>query len=278
MKTISVLMSVYKSEKGPYLERCLKSIWDDQTYKPSQIILVQDGPLTSELYEVINRWENRLPRIMCSLVNEVNVGLTVSLNKGLKKVTSEYVARMDTDDQSTPNRFQLQVDFLNSHPDIDVVGGAIQIVDKKGTPKYIKHTKLKHEEMIKQICWKCPLMHPTVMMRNSMFTEKGLAYNEHFRNSQDIALWVDAIMAGCKLANLPDVLLNFTEDEDVYRRRGKVRAMNEYKSFARAAKTIHGTYSPKRILPILRYVFRRMPESLIKVAYNSRWMKKSFGG
>ena len=274
--TIAVLMSVYKSEKGVYLDRALKSVWDDQTYKPSQIILVEDGPLTSELYDVIANWEKRLPDVMCILINENNVGLTVSLNKGLKKVTSDYIARMDTDDQSVPKRFELQVDFLNKNPNIDVVGGAIQIVDKIGIPKYIKHTKLTHEEMLKQICWKCPLMHPTVMMRNTMFTDKGLSYDERFRNSQDIALWVDAIMAGCKLANIPDVLLNFTEDEDVYRRRGKVRALNEYKSFARAAKNIYGRYSPRRILPILRYMFRRMPIGLIKVAYNSKWMKKTF--
>ena len=278
MKTISVLMSVYKSEKGDYLDRALKSVWDEQTYKPSQIVLVEDGPLTPELYDVIAKWEKRLPEVMCIIINEVNVGLTVSLNKGLKKVTSDFIARMDSDDQSVSQRFELQVEFLNKNPNIDVVGGAIQIVDKIGTPKYVKHTKLTHEEMLKQICWKCPLMHPTVMMRNTMFTEKGLSYDERFRNSQDIALWVDAVVAGCKLANLPDVLLNFTEDEDVYRRRGKVRAMNEYKSFARAAKIIHGKYSPRRILPVLRYLFRRLPVGLIKMAYNSNWMKKSFKG
>lgn len=271
-------MSVYKSEKGFYLDRAIKSVWDDQIYKPSQIILVEDGPLTKELYEVIEKWKKKIPHIMCVLVNDVNQGLTVSLNKGLKKVTSDLIARMDSDDQSVPDRFQLQVDFLKKHPNIDVVGGAMQIVDKNGEHKYIKHTKLHHEEMLKQICWKCPLMHPTVMMRNSMFTEKGLSYDERFRNSQDIALWVDAIIAGCHLANIDKVLLNFTEDEDVYRRRGKVRAMNEYKSFARAAKKIYGTYSPRRILPVLRYLFRCMPVGLIKVAYNSKWMKKSFKG
>lgn len=276
--TISVLMSVYKSEKGAYLDRALKSVWDDQTYKPSQIILVEDGPLTPELYDVIDRWKTAIPHVLCVLVNDKNQGLTVSLNRGLKIVTSDLIARMDTDDQSVPNRFQLQVDYLNRHPDIDVVGGAMQIVDKNGTPKYIKHTKLHHDEMLKQICWKCPLMHPTVMMRNTMFTVKGLSYDERFRNSQDIALWVDAIMAGCHLANVEDVLLNFTEDEDVYRRRGKVRAMNEYRSFARAARNIYGKYSLRRVLPVMRYLFRRMPVGLIKVAYNSKLMKKSFKG
>lgn len=276
--TISVLMSVYKSEKDIYLDRAIKSVWDDQTYKPSQIILVEDGPLTPELYDVIEKWQKRISEVLCLIINEENVGLTISLNKGLKMVTSDLIARMDTDDQSVPDRFAKQVEFLKEHSDIDVVGGAMEIVDKNGNSKYIKHTKLHHEEMVKQICWKCPLMHPTVMMRNSMFVDKGLSYNEEFRNAQDIALWVDAIMAGCKLANLPDVLLKFTEDEDVYRRRGKVRAFNEYKSFARAAKNIFGTYSPRRILPVLRYVFRRMPVGVIKAAYNSKWMKKIFKG
>ena len=276
--TISVLMSVYKSEKDIYLDRAIKSVWDDQTYKPSQIILVEDGPLTPELYDVIEKWQKRISEVLCLIINEENVGLTISLNKGLKMVTSDLIARMDTDDQSVPDRFAKQVEFLKEHSDIDVVGGAMEIVDKNGNSKYIKHTKLHHEEMVKQICWKCPLMHPTVMMRNSMFVDKGLSYNEEFRNAQDIALWVDAIMAGCKLANLPDVLLKFTEDEDVYRRRGKVRAFNEYKSFARAAKNIFGTYSPRRILPVLRYVFRRMPVGVIKAAYNSKRMKKIFKG
>lgn len=276
--TISVLMSVYKSEKDIYLDRAIKSVWDDQTYKPSQIILVEDGPLTPELYDVIEKWQKRISKVLCLIINEENVGLTISLNKGLKMVTSDLIARMDTDDQSVPDRFAKQVEFLKEHSDIDVVGGAMEIVDKNGNSKYIKHTKLHHEEMVKQICWKCPLMHPTVMMRNSMFVDKGLSYNEEFRNAQDIALWVDAIMAGCKLANLPYVLLKFTEDEDVYRRRGKVRAFNEYKSFARAAKNIFGTYSPRRILPVLRYVFRRMPVGVIKAAYNSKWMKKIFKG
>ena len=62
--TISVLMSVYKSEKGPLLERALQSVWDDQTRKPNQIVLIEDGALTSELYEVIDRWKERLSNLL----------------------------------------------------------------------------------------------------------------------------------------------------------------------------------------------------------------------
>jgi hypothetical protein len=114
------------------------------------------------------------------------------------------------------------------------------------------------------------------MMRTAMFKEKGLKYDERFRNSQDIALWVDAVLAGCKFANTDDVVLNFTEDEDVYKRRGKVRAMNEYKSFSRAAKLLYGKYSWRRALPVMRYCFRRLPVKSINMIYHSKVFKSIY--
>lgn len=274
--TIAVLMSVYKNEKADRLDRCMRSIWDDQTRKPDQVILVEDGPLPQELHEVIYAWKQKLQGVMDVLVNEVNLGLTKSLNKGLSVVKTDLIARMDTDDQSTPLRFEVQEKFMIEHPEIDVLGGAYNIMDDKGIVQYAKYFKHSHEEMLKQICWRCPLSHPTVMMRTSMFKEKGLKYDERFRNSQDIALWVDAILAGCMFANTDDIVLNFTEDNDVYKRRGKVRAMNEYKSFARAAKLLYGKYSWRRILPVMRYCFRRMPVKSINIIYHSKWFKSIY--
>ena len=276
MSSIAVLMSVYKKETGVRLDRCMRSVWTDQTLKPDQIILVEDGPLTDELYSVINFWKNELQDVLVVLKNSENVGLTKSLNKGLSAVKTELIARMDTDDQSTPLRFEVQEKFMREHPEIDVLGGAYNIMDDKGVIQYAKYFKHSHDEMMKQICWRCPLSHPTVMMRSSMFKEKGLKYDERFRNSQDIALWVDAVLAGCKFANTDDVVLNFTEDDDVYKRRGKVRAMNEYKSFSRAAKLIFGNYSWRRILPVLRYCFRRMPVKSINIIYHSKWFKNIY--
>lgn len=276
MSSIAVLMSVYKKETGGRLDRCMRSIWTEQTLKPDQIILVEDGPLTDDLYSVINFWKNELHDVLVILKNSENVGLTKSLNKGLSAVKTELIARMDTDDQSTPLRFEVQENFMREHPEIDVLGGAYNIMDDKGVIQYAKYFKHSHDEMLKQICWRCPLSHPTVMMRVSMFKEKGLKYDERFRNSQDIALWVDAVEAGCRFANTDDIVLNFTEDNDVYKRRGKVRAMNEYKSFARAAKHLYGKYSWRRILPIMRYCFRRMPVKSIGFIYHSKWFKNIY--
>lgn len=274
--TIAVLMSVYNNEKADRLNRCMRSIWDDQTLKPDQIILVEDGPLPEELHKVIATWKERLQGVLDILVNEENLGLTKSLNKGLNVVKTDLIARMDTDDQSTPLRFEVQEKFMKEHPEIDVLGGAYNIMDENGVVQYAKYFKHTHDEMMKQICWRCPLSHPTVMMRASMFKEKGLKYDERFRNSQDIALWVDAVQAGCKFANTDDVVLNFTEVNDVYKRRGKVRAMNEYKSFARAAKLLFGKCSWRRILPVMRYCFRRMPVKSIGFIYHSKAFKSIY--
>lgn len=274
--SIAVLMSVYKNEKADRLDRCMNSIWTDQTLKPDQIILVEDGPLPDELHQVIKEWKKVLQEKFYVLKNETNLGLTKSLNKGISVVTTDLIARMDTDDQSTPLRFEVQEKFMREHPEIDVLGGAYNIMDDKGVIQYAKYFKHSHDEMLKQICWRCPLSHPTVMMRVSMFKEKGLKYDERFRNSQDIALWVDALEAGCRFANSDDIVLNFTEDNDVYKRRGKVRAKNEYKSFARAAKHLYGKYSWRRILPVLRYCFRRMPVKSINIIYHSKWFKNIY--
>lgn len=274
--TIAVLMSVYNKEKAERLDRCMRSIWDDQILKPNQIILIEDGPLTEDLYEVINKWRDKLNGVIDILKNEKNLGLTKSLNKGIMVVRTDLIARMDSDDQSTSIRFNVQEDYMRNHPEIDVLGGAYNIMDENGLVQYTKYFKHTHEEMIKQICWRCPLAHPTVMMRTSIFKEKGLKYDERFRNSQDIALWVDAALANCKFANLDDIVLNFTEDNDVYKRRGKVRAMNEYKSFSRAAKMLFGTYSWRRILPIIRYCFRRLPASSIGHIYHSKIFRRIY--
>jgi GT2 family glycosyltransferase len=137
--TISVLMSVYKNEKAERLSRCMRSIWDEQTLKPNQVILVEDGPLPYELHEVIGLWQEKLSDKMTVLKNQENLGLTKSLNKGIAVVNSDLIARMDTDDQSTPIRFSIQEKYMREHPEIDVLGGAYNIMNAAGNIQYAKY-------------------------------------------------------------------------------------------------------------------------------------------
>ncbi|MDE5758619.1 MAG: glycosyltransferase, partial [Allobaculum sp.] len=102
MVTLSVLLSVYDSETSSSLNESLKSIWSDQIHRPDEIILVEDGPLKSSLQHVIKEWKDTLGEKLRIVINEQNLGLTKSLNKGLRVATGDYIARMDSDDISAP--------------------------------------------------------------------------------------------------------------------------------------------------------------------------------
>lgn len=267
--TISVLMSVYKSEEPTYLDRALQSVWDDQTVKPIQIVLVEDGPLGEGLRVVVDQWKGKLEKTLTVLVNEQNIGLTKSLNKGLAVVKGDLIARMDSDDISLPERFKLQEKYLEEHPNIDIVGGSLREFDDKNPELRVRHYPLTHEEAVVYMCKACPLAHPTVMMRKRMFDD-GIQYNEKYRMSQDIALWYDAVLAGYKIANLPEITINFRSQGDVFKRRSRAKAWNEFKIYMGGIYRIHGLLTTKYKYPIARLCFRLMPPCLVKRVYGSK--------
>lgn len=270
--TIAVLMSVYKSEKPAFLDRALQSVWDDQSYKPAQIVLIQDGPLGDELAQVIETWKQKLGDVLTLVVNAENIGLTKSLNKGIKEVKTDLIARMDSDDKSVPVRFELQVKFLREHPDIAVVGGAVQEFNSVSPCLKVRHYPKTDREIRKYIAKACPLAHPSVMMRASMFEK--VKYDERYRMSQDIALWYDALCAGFKIGNIDDIVLFFRREGDVYNRRGRAKAWNEFCIYMGGIKRLYGIFSWRYVYPISRLVFRLMPIWVIKRVYDSQIRQK----
>lgn len=270
--TISVLLSVYKKEKPEYLKQALESIWDGQTLKPDQIVLVEDGPLPIELEEEINHSklliEKSSSTTMTIVKLPVNGGLTKALNEGLKYVTGDLIARMDSDDISEAHRFERQVAFLESHPDVDIISGALQEFDSENESLNVRHYPLTHEECVKFIVKACPLAHPSVMMRRRIFDE-GLKYDERYRMSQDIKLWYDAVLAGYRLGNIPEVTLFFRREGDVFRRRSRAKAWNEFKIYMNGIYRLKGLFTLSYRYPIARYIFRNLPPSLVKRIYGS---------
>ena len=221
--SISVLMSVYKNEHPQYLDRSIKSIWTDQTIKPSEIILIEDGPLSDELEQTINRWKELIGNKLIIHKNETNLGLTKSLNIGLKIASSDFIARMDSDDISDPKRFERQTAFLETHPDVAIVGGSMQEFNNNNPKLNVRHYPKNNDEVMRTIYKASPLAHPTVMMRSDIF-KNGLKYDERYRTSQDIALWFDAICAGYKIGNIDDVTLYFRRDDEMFKRRSRAKA------------------------------------------------------
>lgn len=266
--SISVLMSVYKAEKSDFLDRALHSVWTDQTLKPDEIVLIEDGPLGQELLNVISKWRSELNHKLITLHNEVNIGLTKSLNLGIRHTTSEFIARMDSDDISHPERFEKQVEYLKKHPEVAVIGGSLQEFNSTNPCLNIRHYPLDNKSVLKYIHKASPLAHPTVMFRRSLFTN-GLQYNEKYRTSQDIALWFDVLCAGAQIGNIKDITIYFRRDDEVFKRRSKKKAYNEFKIYINGIYRLDGILTWKYIYPITRFCFRLLPIAFIKGIYDS---------
>ena len=221
MNNIAVILPVYKNDKPKYLSLAVESILY-QSYRDFHLYIGVDGPVGEELkssLKVIDR------QTKVSIVwFPDNRGLACVLNDLLDicfKEGYEYIARMDADDISKTDRFEKQMNYLAAHPDVDVVGGAINEIDETGnnrgkmivypeTPKECKEFFSKRN----------PHAHPAVLFRKSFFDKlDGKKYRPEYRQNQDTMLWFDGMMVGTQHANIPDVILNFRMTNAMFKKR-----------------------------------------------------------
>lgn len=223
MKEFSLLMSVYHGEKAQHLKTCFDSIYK-QTVCPTEIVLVEDGPLTPTLYEAIADEEKRFPQLR-RLPLATNHGLGTALNKGLDACSYDIVARMDTDDICMPQRFEVQMDFMNAHPEIDVLGAWIAEFDDTPTNIVgIRSLPENHDDIFNFGKKRNPINHPTVMFRRqSVIACGGYQPCPLF---EDYYLWARMLQQGYLFHNLPQPLLLFRRSAEMIRRRGGITYAN----------------------------------------------------
>jgi glycosyltransferase involved in cell wall biosynthesis len=205
--TFSVLISVYKSDLVPHLENALASIWDFQSVKPSEIVLVKDGPISDELESVIDQWRLKLSSKLKTLSLAENKGLGAALKIGLDSCSFELVARMDTDDIALPDRFEKQLAFLEGHPEVDILGSFVKEMSYSGEILNERKAPLAHEEILSCL-WASPMVHPSIMMRRSRVLEAG-NYDPRYRRRQDYELWFRCAEKGLRFHNLSEPLLYY---------------------------------------------------------------------
>lgn len=227
--SFSVLLSVYHKERADNLEAALSSIWNNQSLLCSQIVLVLDGPLTAELDGVILRWSNSLGVIFKVVSLSHNVGLAKALNEGLKYCNNELVARMDTDDLALPDRFEKQVNFMLSNPDVAVSSGHVEEWDEGFSVKISeRRLPLDHASIVEFAKKRSPISHPAVIFRKTAVLDVG-GYPSIY--PEDYPLWGTMMAKGYKFANLPDVLLKMRVGNALVERRGKEFLKGEIKVF-----------------------------------------------
>lgn len=222
----SVLMSVYYKEEAENLDECLESIFT-QSLRPSEVVLVEDGPISDALKEVIEKYRDLLGIV--SVILEENVGLATALNAGIKKCSNDLVARMDTDDIVVAGRFKKQIEFLNEHPDYSVVGGFVEEWDQ--TFKVlgsVRRVPLTHKDIVKFSKRRSPVSHPSVMYRRQDVLSVG-GYPDFY--PEDYALWILMLNKGMKFANLNEVLVRMRIESAITERRGLKFFMGEIRIF-----------------------------------------------
>lgn len=219
MINFSIIISVYKNDKPEFVRVALDSMMVNQSVKPTEIVLVQDGPVPDGLASLLAEYETQYPEVMHIIRLEKNGGLGNALKLGVENARYDICARMDSDDICLPDRFEKQLAYLEANPECDIVGG--QMTEFIGEPVNIvgrREVPLTNEEIYEFMKSRCALNHVTVMFRKEAVLKTG-NYQDWFWN-EDYYLWVRMMMAGCRFANIPDVAVNVRSGADQYARRG----------------------------------------------------------
>lgn len=221
---LAVILPVYAGDHPDYLREALESIVR-QSLQNFILVVVEDGPLPEAITQVLNEYKDE----MQLLQHSQNQGLATALNTALdwcEQYKISFLARMDADDRMRPERLEMQLDFLNLHEEVDVVGCALEEMDTQGRPrgKQVFYPE-NHHECLRFFRFRDPLPHPGVMFRMRFFQKAG-RYDPGLRYNQDTELWYRGFLNGAVFANLPAVLLEFRMTEAFFatRRAGKARA------------------------------------------------------
>ena len=196
---VSIIMPVYNEEAS--IKKAIKTVID-QTYKKFELIVIDDGSTdgTSNIVKTLQELDERI----IYLRNEENRGTTYSLNRGLRKASGEYIARIDGDDWYHPRKLELQVKFLERRSEYGIVGTFYILVDESGRAVKVR-LPVTHSEIMKRMAYRNAFAHSSIMVRRSVLDMVGY-YDERYEYAQDYDLYF-RILEVSKGYNLPSYLL-----------------------------------------------------------------------
>jgi glycosyltransferase involved in cell wall biosynthesis len=198
---ISVIMPVYNAEK--YLKQAIESILN-QTYQHFEFIIINDGS-NDNSKNIINSFNDERIRIFN---NDENIGIVETLNKGIKLSIGKYIARMDADDISLPDRLEKQIFFMEKNQEVGLCSGNVISIDKNGdiiSKEWWRENTMPIEWLL---IWENPIAHPTTMIRKKTLIENDLYYDKKSLHSEDYDLWCRIALCS-KIIRLKDVLIYY---------------------------------------------------------------------
>lgn len=219
-------MSVYKKEKPEYLDMALTSI-EQQTIIPKEIVLVEDGPISNLMKQVIGKHKEFFGDGFKEIISSKNNGLGAALRLGTDYVTTNWIARMDSDDISVSNRFELQLNAIKRNPNIGLIGG--QVLEFKNDVSNVvgkRNVPLKKKDIYNFVKWRSPFNHPTVFIKKDLLNKVG-GYMS-FGNLEDYFLWARIINGNYEIENINNVLVYMRVSSGMYSRRGKLSNLSYF--------------------------------------------------
>ncbi|HZN97788.1 MAG TPA: glycosyltransferase [Gemmatimonadales bacterium] len=253
---VSVVTTVYNGE--PYVDRAIPGILA-QTFRDFEWIVVNDGS-TDRTREILEELAGRDSRIR--VFSPGRLGITAAANFGVSQATGEYIARQDFDDRSYPDRLQLQVELLDAHPEVGVVGGYFVLVDENRNERYVRMPPTEHNAIVSALAKFIVYANTTTMFRRVVWTQAG-GYPE-VSDLEDQLLWLRAAKLGWRFATVPEVVgEHFVHSSSFFHRAFKYA--DRQRNLARVqAQVIRELGLPKwmYLFALGRYVYAYSPVGL----------------
>lgn len=256
---ISVLMAIYNCAST--LAEALDSLLA-QTYQGFKVILCDDCS-TDNTYEIAQQYVDKYPEKFVLIQNSVNSKLPASLNHCLKYADTEYVARMDGDDISKPERFEKEITFLDEHPEYAVVSTAMEYFDENGVFKTGTVTEIPDK---RNFIGSTPHAHAAAMIRTEVINSvSGYTVEQWTRRGQDVHLWAKIYSKGNRGYNLSDPLYMMRDDLAAYKRRTLIEAIyavrRNYEVF-RLMKisriNLYGLFRPLLVAMLPKFIYDKL--------------------
>lgn len=261
----TVLLPVYHGDHAEFVAAAYRSVTTDQTLRPTNVLIVQDGPVGPELSALLKGFAEEPGTTLVELPE--NRGLSHALNVGLSRITTEIVARADADDICLPQRFATQVPVIAGGADL-VSSAIAEFESEPAEWVKVRHVETDPARIAENARWASPFNHPSVVYRRSAVLAAG-GYRE-LPLLEDYLLWAAMLASGATVANCPEVLVCYRIGAGAYGRRGGRRLFRSELALQREFLRMGFTTRTQWLRNVvLRGGYRLVPQRLRQSAY--RW-------
>ncbi|MGH3497130.1 MAG: glycosyltransferase [Nocardioidaceae bacterium] len=272
----SLLMAVYAGDDPDFLRLAFTSAVDDQTRRPDQVVLVQDGPIPTPLAATLAVLADRSPVPVQVLALPHNIGLGPALDQGLAACAHDVVARMDADDVCVPRRFEVQIPLIEAGADI--VGSALmEFVDDIDHVVLTRVPPLDEDWIRSAARFRDPFNHPTVVYRRAAVERAG-GYQD-LPLMEDYLLFARMLAAGARPANVAEPLVYYRVSAGAYARRGGRALLRSELALQRRFRDLGITTRREYVRNVVvRGGYRLVPQGLRRVAYRRLIARRGVAG